>query len=141
MSREFWLLFFCPLKRQTCFKRANFVSSCKKERLAKAVCHSPQHVLCDTLNQSESIWWISTSRDQSSNKLIIFLKSALDSRSLVTLGQNLKSCDIWFSKVARFENRVTRIGMRGTVNLLLSSTVLLADTMHWSWCSHEMHQK
>ena len=44
----------------------------------------------------QSIWWISTSRDQSSNKLIIFLKSALDSRSLVTSGQNLESCDINF---------------------------------------------
>lgn len=141
MSREFWLLFFCPLNKQTCFKRANFVSSRKKEKLAKAVCHSPQHVLCDPLNQSAVYWWNSTSRDKSSNKLIILLKSALDSLSLVTLGQNLESCDIWFLKVVRFENRVTRIGMWDTVNLLLSSTVLLADMMHWSWRSHEVHQK
>ena len=54
-------------------------------------------------------------RDQSSDKLINFLDSKLETRSSIL--------ETRYSKLSRIEDRISRIEAQGTVNLLLSGTV------------------
>ena len=58
---------------------------------------------------------INFSRDQSSDKLINFLDSQLDTRD--------SRLETRYSKLSRIESRGSRIEAQGTVNLLLSGTV------------------
>ena len=64
-----------------------------------------------------SICPINFSRDQSSNKLIIFLDSRLDT---------------WTSRLKTQYLKLSRIEAQGTVNLLLSGTVHLNPCSSWS---------
>ena len=63
---------------------------------------------------------INFSRDQSSDKLINFLDSQLDTRDSRLDTRNYRGSSI--------ESRGSRIEARGTVNLLLSGTVAISET-------------
>ena len=65
---------------------------------------------------------INFSRDQSSDKLINFLDSQLDTRDSI-LETRYSRLETRYSKLSRIESRGSRIEARGTVNLLLSGIV------------------
>jgi len=67
---------------------------------------------------------INFSRDQSSNKLIIFLDSQLDTRDSRLDPLDLR-LDTRNYRGSRIEYRVSRLEAQGTVNLLLSGTVYM----------------
>lgn len=124
---------FCPLNRQTCFKSANFVSLRKKERLAKAVCHSPQHVLCDPLNLS-AVYLMNffLERSVKQQAVIIFLKSTLDSWNLVTSSWNLESCDLilescesWESSCENWDARYCQLTFECSITCWHNALVLM----------------
>lgn len=103
-----------------CFESTNFVSSKKKVGLAKAICCSLQWVLCDPPYQSAvclmNLFLVRSVKWQA--RYIFWLDSWFSK-----LENRCWSLETWFLKVSRFKNRVSRIKMRVSVNLLLSSTV------------------
>ena len=108
---------FCPLNRQTCFKRANFVSSHKKERLAKAVCHSPQHVLCDPFNQ-RAVYLMNFYLKRSVKQQAHYISQIssrlskpcdLGSKPQVLWHWILESCEIWESSRENWDARYCQL--------------------------------
>ena len=90
-----------------CFESTNFVSSIKKVGLTKAICRSPQLVLCDPPYQSAVCLMNCFLWDQSSDKLIIFLDLTLDSRNsrIDSQASRLDSWKFWDSRTESRESR------------------------------------
>ena len=87
------------------YESVNFVWSQKYRSIAKAV-----HILHKSSNREQYVWWICSSRDQSSDKLIIFLDSTLD------------SFETWES-ILQTQDLILEIKTWVTVNPLVSGTI------------------